>query len=329
MTDVERDLVVPGDVPLSGTMHLPSGFKAAGNGGETKLPAVLFIHGSGPLDRNENARSIKLNVFNYLAEELGKIGFASFRYDKRGIAKSKGNYIEAGFWDLVDDATRALTFLKDQPEIDAKRVILIGHSEGCYIAPIVNQKEPVAGMVLLMASADPLDKVLAYQSELMDSAIRSIKGFRGKLIRFVMHIAGSGSVAESSHRFVEKIRETTKPVIRYKLTRMNAKWYREHFAIIPREIYSSVTCPVLVIGGSKDMQVRPADAKTVSELVRGPCEWHIIEGEAHILRKDSGEGPSILHYKKLVKESVDPEIAKLTGHWLARIFLDEGHLPQQ
>ena len=321
MAALQKELMVPGETPLYGTLHLPPKSPINGNSGEPpKFPAILFIHGSGPLDRNENSCYIKLNIFNYLAEELGRAGFASFRYDKRGIAKSKGKYIEAGLWDLVDDATRALALLKDQPGIDAKRIVLIGHSEGCYIAPMVNRREPVAGIVLLMAAADRLDMVLEYQSEWTEDAIRSMKGFRGKLIRYSISLFGGGSVAETSRKFIKKIKETTKPVIRFRMSRVQAKWFREHFAIDPREIYSSVTCPVLVIGGSKDMQVKPEDAKTISELVGGPSEWHIIDGETHILRKDASDGPSILHYKKLVKEGVDPELTKLVGDWLIKNF---------
>jgi hypothetical protein len=314
MPAVERQLTVPGEPPLSGTLTLPS---VTVEIGISKFPAVLFIHGSGPLDRNENARFAKLNVFNYLAEKLGMIGFASFRYDKRGVGKSKGSYLKAGLWDLVGDAARALAVLKNQPEIDPGCIILLGHSEGCIIAPLVCQKNPVAGMILLMAPADRLDVIIGYQGEMMDDAVQSIKGLKGRVGRFSLRIVNGGKISEANQRLLKKIRESTKPVIRFRLNRVNAKWIREHMAIDPEEVYSSVTCPVLVMNGSKDLQVRPSDVKKIAGWVKGPCEWHIIERETHILRKDPRDTPSVLHYKRLVKESVDPEIPQLIGKWLA------------
>ena len=322
---VERELTVPGEPALSGTLSLPAKITGTVSGSAASgYPAILFIHGSGPLDRNENTWFAKMNIFNTLASELSKIGFASFRYDKRGKGKSKGSYIKAGLWDLVGDATRALDLLKNQPEVDPKHIILLGHSEGCLIAPLVAQRESVAGMILLMAPADRVDMVVGYQSQMMQSAIESIKGITGSIARFQIRIQyGTKKIAQATERLLTKIRESTKPVIRFRLGRVNAKWYREHMNINPREIYSSVKCPVLIVNGSKDVQVRPEDAKTISELVKGPCEWHIIEGMTHLLRKDPREGPPILHYKKLIKEKMDPEIAQLITSWLQRNFAKE------
>ncbi len=321
MTLVERELAVAGEPTLSGTLSLPA--KMSGREGTSSAtvgyPAILFIHGSGPLDRNENTWFAKLNVFNTLAEELSKAGFASFRYDKRGKGKSKGSYMKAGLWDLVDDATRALRQLKSQHEIDPSHVFLLGDSEGCLIAPLLAQRESVAGMILLMAPADRIDTVVGYQSQMMQDAINSIKGLTGSIARFQIRVQyGTKNIPQATRKLLARIRESTKPVIRFRLGRVNAKWYREHMNINPKEIYSSVTCPVFVMNGSKDVQVRPEDAKTISELVKGPCEWRILEGMTHLLRKDLKEGPSILHYKKLVKEKIDPEIAQLIINWLQR-----------
>lgn len=47
---------------LSGTVCLPEG-----NG---RFPLVLMLHGSGPLDRDENMKGQRLNVFNTIAHYL-------------------------------------------------------------------------------------------------------------------------------------------------------------------------------------------------------------------------------------------------------------------
>ena len=80
----KRQIVVIGDVRLAGELLLP--------GSSRTHPTVVMIHGSGPLDRNENTKSQSLNIFNTLANHLATQGIASFRYDKRGCGKSGGDY---------------------------------------------------------------------------------------------------------------------------------------------------------------------------------------------------------------------------------------------
>jgi hypothetical protein len=51
-------------------------------------PAILFVHGSGPVDRDENTKGpLKLNVFNQLADYFALVGWASLRYDRGVLAK--------------------------------------------------------------------------------------------------------------------------------------------------------------------------------------------------------------------------------------------------
>ena len=65
-----------------------------------------MVHGSGPLDRNENVKKgSHLNLFNTLAHHLAGIGIASLRYDKRGCGESTGDYYAAGHSDLLADVS--------------------------------------------------------------------------------------------------------------------------------------------------------------------------------------------------------------------------------
>ncbi|MFB4165557.1 alpha/beta hydrolase family protein [Alteribacillus sp. JSM 102045] len=99
------------------------------------LPAIVFIHGSGPLDKDENVKKLKLNVFNRLAEWLADQDIASLRYDKRGTGERSGSYHRKGVWDLISDSVTAVSFLKAPPKIDSSKVFILGHSEGGMIAP--------------------------------------------------------------------------------------------------------------------------------------------------------------------------------------------------
>ena len=111
---------------------------AVGNG---PFPGVLLIHGSGNTDMNETF-SKDSKVFWEISEYLSERGIAVLRYDKRGIGEG-GTIINTSIWgnntinDLIEDSKKALNVLMQQPEVDPKRISLVGHSEGTIIAPRV------------------------------------------------------------------------------------------------------------------------------------------------------------------------------------------------
>jgi hypothetical protein len=68
---------------ISGTLTTPVNLSG-------KIPVVLIIAGSGPTDRDGNSPKLGLNgnTYKMLANELGKNGIATLRYDKRLIGQS-------------------------------------------------------------------------------------------------------------------------------------------------------------------------------------------------------------------------------------------------
>ena len=149
--------------------------------GDGPFPAVLLIHGSGPVDMNETAGYVRIDnetgsiiypparPFFDIAEYLSERGFAVLQYDKRGIG---ANYtIDQNVWgnatvnDLTQDAERALDVLVQQPEVDSNNVALIGHSEGTTIVPRVAINNPgiVDNIVLMGAVAQNLGEIHDFQ----------------------------------------------------------------------------------------------------------------------------------------------------------------------
>jgi dipeptidyl aminopeptidase/acylaminoacyl peptidase len=109
---------------------------ALGNG---PYPGVLLIPGSGANDKNGTLGFVHKNgpkpVTPYLqiAQYLSERGFAVLRYDKRGIGANitinQNVWGNATINDLIQDRKKALNVLTLQPEVDPKRISLIGHSE--------------------------------------------------------------------------------------------------------------------------------------------------------------------------------------------------------
>ena len=115
-----------GDVMLAGTLLLPDSKRA-------KHAAVIFTHGGGA------ARRELIWGMGYL---LAARGIAVLIYDKRGVGESKGNWGEASFENLADDAVAGAKFLQARAEIDPKRIGFWGLSQGGWIAPLAASRFP-------------------------------------------------------------------------------------------------------------------------------------------------------------------------------------------
>ena len=142
-------------------------FPAIGKG---PFPGVLLIPGSGPFDKNESlAKNAK--PFWQIAQYLSERGFAVIRMDKRGAGENF-TILNSNIWgnntanDQIQDSKKALNVLVQQPEVDPKRVSIIGHSEGTQYAPRVatDNSTKVKNIILMAVLAqNPLKDVEYYQ----------------------------------------------------------------------------------------------------------------------------------------------------------------------
>ncbi|WP_017729189.1 alpha/beta hydrolase [Halalkalibacterium ligniniphilum] len=294
-----REVVLEGEVPISGTLTLP-------NGGATHAPAILLLAGSGRIDRDGNGRGARLNLYNQLAERLTDLGYVTFRFDKRGTGKSGGRFVETGFWDLVEDGNRAVRFLQSQPFVKNGDVLVLGHSEGCMLATAMARDVSLAGLILASGAVESLNDAMVFQRTQMKEDVKQAAGFKGKLLRL---LKVGEKVEKQGERLTKKVTETDKDVIRQMGMRVSAKWFREHFAFDVREALKHVTCPVLAITGEYDVQVTPERVHEIHELVQGKSEAVVVPKVNHMLR-DQEEQLSILDLKKAYKKVGDKPISE-------------------
>jgi hypothetical protein len=106
---------------LAGAVSIPEGTPP----GE-RLPAFIVLHGFGS---NMDAG----NVLQPCAM-LGKLGYATMRFDMRGCGDSEGEKGRLICLEQVTDTRSALTFLATHPQVDPSRIALIGSSFGAAVA---------------------------------------------------------------------------------------------------------------------------------------------------------------------------------------------------
>ena len=314
---------VPG-VRLAGTILVPPG---AG-----PFPAVVFVTGSGPQNRNEELLGHK--PFLVIADYLARHGIASLRYDDRGIAQSTGNFAASTSADFADDAQAAVAFLRKQPGIAPAHVGIIGHSEGGLIAPIVAARDKdVAFIVLVAGPGLPGDSILLLQGGLIAKAnntpqamIDTNLAVNSRLFAAVKGARDSADAAARvnaiTDRMIASLPDAQQSQARTQLQTVKAQvlapWMQYFIKYDPRTALRQVRVPVLALDGSLDLQVPPKQdlAAIDTALKRGgnrDYEVKELPGLNHLFQSAKTGSPN--EYAT-IDETFSPTALLLITDWI-------------
>jgi pimeloyl-ACP methyl ester carboxylesterase len=133
-------------VQLAGTLTVPS--RAA------NAPAVLLSQGLGlePFDRDYTLPGAPVRKsFLAIADALSRNGIVVLRLDDRGAGKSSGHKQLSSVQQLAGDLIAGVNFLKTRPEVNPKRLGIIGHSFAGLTAPIAAVRSSDVAFVITLA----------------------------------------------------------------------------------------------------------------------------------------------------------------------------------
>ncbi|WP_299819505.1 alpha/beta fold hydrolase [uncultured Pontibacter sp.] len=325
-TEVTLDNKAAG-IKLVGTLTLPAGKSAA--------PAVILFTGSGPQDRDETILGHK--PFLVLADYLTRQGFAVLRLDDRGVGKSGGNFATATTADFASDAEAAYTYLKNFKGVDAKKIGLLGHSEGALIAAKVAAKHPEVAFVVLMAgNAVPGTELLVAQNE----ALLKASGVPQEQLQVYLQLREAQFKVAASEKDVFKAAEKIKQLehdAKAKLTEQEQKqlgltpqneqvlvaqlsspWMRYYLAYNPAPVLQKLKMPVLALNGTKDLQVPyqqnlPATEKALQAAGNKKYKIKEMPNLNHLFQTANTGGPA--EYGQL-EETIAPAALEEIANWL-------------
>ena len=121
-------------------------------------PAIVLVPDEGPHDRDLTVYATKM--FRDLAEGLASRGIAVLRYEKR--SRYYATKMRETSYTIDDetahDAVAAIALLRTMPEIDGRRIFVLGVGTGGFIAPrIASDDGHLAGLIIVNAPAKPLE----------------------------------------------------------------------------------------------------------------------------------------------------------------------------
>jgi len=244
------------NIVLAGTLTLPN---KDGN-----FPAVILISGSGPQNRDEELFGHK--PFLVLANHLTKNGIAVLRFDDRGTSESTGDFKTATTMDFARDVEFAIKYLKTRKEININKIGLIGHSEGGIIASIIASKNKDIDFIVSMAgSALRGDKLLLLQKYKIETQMginkqvvdNSQQIFEGAYNIVLNENLENAVISDSLSQYFRSkygnnLPENQKNAL---INQLTSPWMINFIRLDPAVYIDKVSCPVLAINGSKDLQV--------------------------------------------------------------------------
>lgn len=292
---------IPAAVPLAAEILEP----APGLAGALAL--AVLLPGSGPIDRNGDARRLPLGIQRQLAEGLAARGIASVRWDKRGVGATGGDFLATGFHDLVDDALAVVDHAATLLAGAHLPIVVIGHSEGSAIAArILAERPAVAGGVLLSGYARSGLEVLRWQAQALQDQVPG-------LVRGILRLMRTDLEAQTEKNR-QKILATTGDVARIGGARINARWHREFMAYDPIADLRSAPQPVLALGGEFDLQSPPEDTLLIATVRAAPTRSEVLDGLSHILRRQPAA--SLKDYRSDLRRPIDERIVPLIADWV-------------
>jgi len=242
---------------------------------KVKVPLVIIIPGSGPTDRNGNNGQMSSNTLRILSDSLAKYGIASLRYDKRGIAMSRGaapNEANLRFMTYVDDVKDWVSKYKKDKRFES--IFILGHSEGSLIGMIAASSAPVAGYISVAGAGKPADQLMLDQLEKQATPtfLDSCKYLFGEIRK-------NGSVSPVPNGLYQMyFRKSVQPYI--------ASWIKYDPAV---EI-AKVKVPVLILQGTRDLQVDTIQARMLANA-KPDAQFKIIPDMNHIFRDVKTDDP--------------------------------------
>ncbi|MFK3739996.1 alpha/beta hydrolase family protein [Massilia sp. TN1-12] len=300
---------------LSGTLTIPAT--------PGPHPAIVLIPGSGEVLRD--GAMFGHRFYLVLADALTRRGFVVLRSDKRGLGRSGGDFATATTHDFAADIGAATAFLRKRPDIDGRRIGLVGHSEGALVGAMVAAKNPgIAFLVLMAGNGIPAGDMLLARTRHAAGADAAGDATRRELAlqRAVIAAATVPATAQERETKVRKLYQDARaqygrPYSEDDIAPFLSPWMRTLLAINPQAWLQQIRCPVLALVGDKDRVVpAPENLPALKKaLAANPAaEVRLIPGVNHFFQTArSGEFAEMA----TIEETMSPQVMELIGAWAA------------
>ncbi|MDJ0600180.1 MAG: prolyl oligopeptidase family serine peptidase [Crocosphaera sp.] len=318
---MEKDLYfISKNTKIQGTLTLPDDI--------AQPPVCLFIGGSFPQTRDGSLDNSKRdwfpvtlperNLFKDEAKLFQELGYATFRYDKRGCGKSEGNCDTVDLFNLVDDAREAIQWLKQLPEVDNSKIGILGQSEGAVIALMLAAEDLDLAFYIWQGGVfNNLKTILYWQRDnfwkLEQETINNFKNTFPLMYWVYAQVDELCDKIEQGETYLKLGDEAWSKEFYLPL-------WKQHYDYPPSKYIDKINCPVLLLHGTLDHNTPYTEALLAEEALKKAgnhqVTTHIFQGLDHSFRR---LGTPDEDFVTAMQRPLDPEITEVIKQWLTNI----------
>jgi len=280
-----------GDIALAGTLDVPKK--------DGPHPGVLLVPGEAGLDR-ENA-----GIYTELSHALADKGYATLRFDPRGIGKSQGNYSAVTLQEEIKDIENALAYLSGHEKTKSDKIFIVAYSDTCSDLPGLDfSRHPAGGLIMLSVtrkdalgdfeSVDVIQKINK-SLEIDKKYNETVEALRVETLNLVNNAKTSYVFRQGKRLFTERMKELLE---------------RD-----PLEGFKKLDIPLLIVQGKKDTFASPGYVeeieRSLNERARGLLSVMYFRGRDHSLSAPVRDNESN-RYK------LDPEVLETITGWIEK-----------
>ncbi len=258
-----------------------------------RRPAFLVLHGFG--GNKEGFGQIAI------ANQLIQWGYVTMRFDFRGCGDSEGEHGRILCLDQVSDASNALTYMAGRPDVDPKRIALVGSSFGAAVSVYTaGVDERVAAIISCGGWGDgerkfrrqhPTPEAWTRFTKMLEEGRRhreqtgkSLMVPRFDIVPIPEHLRNR----MSKRSIMEFPAETAQSMYDFRADEMVGK-------IAPR--------PLLLLHSARDSVTPTEESIEMFRRAKQPTELHLLSEVDHFTFSEE-----------------DPRVSRLVSDWLGRFF---------
>ena len=290
----------------------------AGPPDAARHPGILYITGIGCFSQESLG---VLTTEAKLLQGLARAGFVTMRVEKSGMGDSQGPACGSPAADLhaeVAEYVAGLEALKGLPGVDPQHVYVVGLSLGGIEAPLVAQRVPVQGIVVVNTVGKPfleyLTETRRRQGVLHGEAYDELE----RHLRLNDECNHALLVDGKDAADIIRARPECKDEITYPAS---STLMRQWAALDPAAEWKRVNAPVLIVQGEADYVATIADAPLLRDVIEsfhpGHATLAMIPGMDHWLTVQSSMKESLASTTGTFG-TFQPKLLETIEGWLAR-----------
>jgi len=276
-----------------------------------RMPAVILLSGSGVGDRDGLVQGVP--TLAQLAGAIADAGFLAVRYDKRGFGQSGGRAESATIQDYAEDVRAVVRWLLLRKDIDPKRIAVVGHSEGAWVALLAAAREKRIGAVASIAgpATTGAELVLEQQQRALDQ-MKLTPEERDKKVALQKQIQSAVISGKGWELVPQEERRAA-----------DTPWFQSLLTFDPAKVLKDVRQPLFFVHGALDKQVPATHADRLADIARKQSDSEsidvvVVRGVNHLLIPAfTGE---VTEYASLTDRNVSKDMSGALTAWLTKTF---------